>query len=147
MHFLVIHKSYNHGCTLIVQPSAVQKKFKLVVPRGFDKERINWSLHCIHGPILTTYSCLLKSRSQAPTIRKLPYKEFVIFNLKLKTTNFKSNHLLNPTFHSTIDCIHLFSLKKEKQLFWLQFKYILMGQPIKLCTVANFINIHRFTFN
>ena len=64
-----------------------------------------------------------------------------------KTTNFKSIHLLNPTFHSTIDCIHSFSLKKQKPLFWLQFKYILMGQPIKLCTVANFINIHRFIFN
>ena len=67
MHFLVIHKSYNHGCTLIVRPSTVQKKFKLVVPCGFDKERLNWSLHCIHGCILTTYSCLLKSHSRAPT--------------------------------------------------------------------------------
>ena len=43
-------------------------------------------------------------------------------------------------------------LKYEHQstfplLCWLQFKYILMGQPIKLCTVASFINIHRTIFD
>ena len=69
MYFLVIHKSYNHGCTLIVRPSTVQKKIQIGawLPHGFDKERLNWSLHWIHGRILTTYSCLLKSHSRAPT--------------------------------------------------------------------------------
>ena len=96
---------------------------------------------------LTALSCAQMLPPPPLPIRELPYKEFIIFNLKAKTTNFKSIHLLNPTFHSTIDCIHSFSLKKQKQLFWLQFKYILMGQPIKLCTVADFINIHRSIFN
>ena len=53
----------------------------------------------------------------------------------------------------TIQVIHnksiqsIQTLSKLKQLCWLQFKYVLMGQTIKLCTVANFINIHRTTFN
>ena len=63
----------------------------------------------------------------------------------------------NAIFYSknqkTIEVIHIKYQSKHlihinsKQLCLLQFKYILVGQPIKLSTVASFINIYITIFN
>ena len=71
----------------------------------------------------------------------MPFLFNSIFYLKIQRT-IQVIHIKYQSKHS----IHT-SSKQSKQLCWLQFKYILIGQPIKLCTVANFINIHRTIFN
>ena len=72
----------------------------------------------------------------------MPFPFNSIFYLKNQRT-IQVIHIKYQSKHSILTS----SKQSLKQLCWLQFKYILMGQPIKLCTVANFINIHRTIFN